>query len=197
MSNNNSMVQIGLIFFVMVVISMGIKTFQDAPPLSHALDSLNDMPTPELKLEHSNGEVMDINSLKGKVVMVNFWASWCPPCKREMASLERLYQNSGQAFELLAVNVGEDRATVLPFLQGLNPSPHFSILFDYQKEASNAWQIRNLPTTFILDANGKIRYKAVGERQFDHPYIQDIITELSDPDCCNTLTEKNYSDLPR
>ncbi|MDQ7075599.1 MAG: TlpA disulfide reductase family protein [Gammaproteobacteria bacterium] len=125
MSNNNSMVQIGLIFFVMVVISMGIKTFQDPPPLSHALDSLNDMPTPELKLEHSNGELLDLNKLKGKVVMVNFWASWCPPCKREMASLERLYQNSGQAFELLAVNVGEDRATVLPFFTRFKPLTPF------------------------------------------------------------------------
>ncbi len=116
---------------------------------------------------------------KGKVVLVNFWATWCPPCRREMPSMERLYQKlKGEPFTVLAPDQIESFDIVFSFMGQLEPSPTFPILLDSKSTASRAWKVKGLPTSFLVDKQGRIAYRAVGGREFEHPEIESIIRKL-------------------
>jgi thiol-disulfide isomerase/thioredoxin len=137
---------------------------------------------PDFLLEDMDGKKQQLSALRGKVVLVNFWATWCPPCRREMPSLERLYQVlKGTDFEILAVNVGEDADTVDAFTSTLDKVPTFTIVFDKDSRVLKAWPVMGLPTTFILDKSGRIIYRAVGGREFDAPSILMQIRSLITP----------------
>jgi len=125
-------------------------------------------------------EIVDIKDMKGKVIVINFWATWCPPCRREMGSLERLHlATKDKNVVVLAVDIGEDIDTVFSFMGQVNPSPSFPILFDQDAKSMKPWKVRGLPTTYIINPNGDIVYRAVGGREFDHPDIQQTILNLS------------------
>ncbi|MEW8507806.1 MAG: TlpA disulfide reductase family protein [Candidatus Thiodiazotropha sp.] len=145
----------------------------DLPPLTHNLTAVAEpSPAPALRLLSMDDEMVDIESLKGKVVVVNFWATWCPPCRREMPSLEVLYQETkAQGVVVLAVNIGEDFDTVFPFLGSVEPSPNFPILLDRDSSSLSDWKVRGLPTTFVVAPDGKLAYQAVGGREFNHPAL--------------------------
>jgi len=124
--------------------------------------------------------IVDIEDLRGKVVVVNFWATWCPPCRREMGSLENLYQlTKDNNVEVLAVNIGEDVDAVFSFLGQVDPSPTFQMIFDPEAISLKDWKVRGLPTTYIISSGGNIAYKAVGGREFDHPDIVKDILDLA------------------
>ncbi len=130
-------------------------------------------------LEDIDGKKRRLSDLRGKVVLVNFWATWCPPCRREMPSIERLSRIlKGPDFEVLAVNVGESLDTVFSFTGTLDPVPTFPIVFDRDSSVLKAWPVRGLPATFILDKEGRIAYRAVGGREFDDPVILDQLRKL-------------------
>lgn len=134
---------------------------------------------PDFLLEDIDGKKRLLSALRGKVVLVNFWATWCPPCRREMPSLERLYQAlRGADFEIFAVNVGEDADTIDTFTSTLDAVPTFPIVFDKDSRVLKAWPVMGLPTTFILDKKGRIIYRAVGGREFDDPSILKQIRSL-------------------
>jgi thiol-disulfide isomerase/thioredoxin len=129
-------------------------------------------------LPNLDDEIIDLKQLVGKVVVVNFWATWCPPCRREMPSLERLYQITGDAgVMVLAVNIGEDIDTVFPFLGSIEPSPSFPLLFDKAARSLSQWKVKGLPTTYVVGPDGNLAYRAVGGREFDHP---DVLKQLLD-----------------
>ncbi|MCU0842780.1 MAG: TlpA family protein disulfide reductase [Thiobacillaceae bacterium] len=154
---------------------------ESAPPaLSHALTPAREArPAPPLRLQDLDGKPHDLADIKGKVVLVNFWATWCPPCRREMPSLERLVQNlKGTDFVALAVDVGEDADTVFAFLGQLEPAPSFPMLLDLDSRAMQNWPVRGLPTTYLVDRQGRIAYSAIGGREFDHPEIEAAIRAL-------------------
>jgi len=150
------------------------------PPLTHGLTPIDiTINAPELRFLNLDEEMVDIKDLKGKVIVVNFWATWCPPCRREMGSLERLYQaTKDKNVEILAVNIGEDIDTVFSFLGTVEPTPNFKMLFDYEAVSMNKWGVKGLPTTYIIKPDGTIAYKAVGGREFDHPDILQKVTQL-------------------
>lgn len=151
----------------------------DLPPLSHSLTMLAPRPAPALKLNDLNGAAHDLAQLKGRVVLINFWATWCPPCRREMPSMERLSQAlKGEAFSVLAVDVGEDADTIDAFTGQLDATPTFPILLDTTSRALQAWKVAGLPTTFLVDKRGRIVASAIGGREFDHPDIVRVIQEL-------------------
>ena len=159
----------------------GSLAAEGLPPLTHGLTALTTpFQAPALKLPDLDEEIVDIDDMKGKVVIVNFWATWCPPCRREMASLERLYLSAADKnIVVLAVNVGEDADTVFSFLGTVEPSPTFPIIMDKTSDSLKAWKVRGLPTTYVVDASGMVRYRAVGGREFDHPELVKNIIALN------------------
>lgn len=146
---------------------------EDPPPLTHALTPISKpYAAPALKLPDLDGQVHDLAELRGKVVLINFWATWCPPCRREMPSLERLRQRlADRGLAVVAVDVGEDADTVFSFTGQLEPAPAFPLLLDRDSRAMQAWKVKGLPTTFVVDAQGRVVFRAVGGREFDHEAI--------------------------
>jgi len=133
----------------------------------------------DFQLLDMDGKKRSVSALRGKVVLVNFWATWCPPCRREMPSIERLSQHlKGKDFEILAVDVAENLDTVFSFTGTLEPMPNFPIVFDSDSSVLKAWPVMGLPTTFILDKQGRVIYRAVGGREFDDPAIVEKIQAL-------------------
>ena len=115
-------------------------------------------------------------------MVVNFWATWCPPCRREMPSLERLNQRLGQrGLAVLAVDVGEDADTVFAFTGQLEPAPAFPLLLDRDSATLQPWKVKGLPTTYVVDAQGRVIYRAVGGREFDHEGLMKQLESLLPP----------------
>lgn len=151
----------------------------DLPPLSHGLTQQTPKPAPALKLQDLDGKSHDLAKLRGKVVLVNFWATWCPPCRREMPSMERLSQAlAGEPFVVLAVDVGEDTDTIEAFASQLDVAPTFPILLDADSRTMTAWKVGGLPTTFLVDKKGRVVASAIGGREFDHPQMIASIRKL-------------------
>jgi thiol-disulfide isomerase/thioredoxin len=134
---------------------------------------------PPLVLKDLRGATHDLAKLRGKVVLVNFWATWCEPCRHEMPSIERLRDKlEGRPFSVLAVNVDEPHARVRNFLEQTALS--LPVLMDQNKKVTRGWNVRVLPTTFVIGADGRIRYRLVGDIDWSHGSIVGIITRLLD-----------------
>lgn len=122
---------------------------------------------PPLRLTDLDGKVHDLADYKGKAVLVNFWASWCPPCVKEMPSMQRLKEKmAGKPFVILAVNMAEPENEVRDFL-ATKVEVDFPILMDRDGAALKAWKVFVFPTSFVVGPDGKIRYGLYGEFEWD------------------------------
>ncbi|MDX2505640.1 MAG: TlpA disulfide reductase family protein [Gammaproteobacteria bacterium] len=132
---------------------------------------------PEFTLQDMEGVSHQLSDYKGKPVIINFWATWCPPCRAEMPSMERAWSKiKEQGIAMLAVNVGEDEDTIFTFL-GDYPA-NFTILLDSSGETAEQWPVKGLPTTFVLSPDGKIAYRAIGGREWDDEKLLEQIRQL-------------------
>ncbi len=156
------------------------SAWDDQPELGHNLTPLpKPVPAPDFTLEDMDEEMHSFKDLRGKVVLLNFWATWCPPCRREMPSMERLHQKlSTDNFKVIAVNQMEDGDHVFAYTGQLEVDPTFTILFDKDSKVSNSYGVVGLPTTFLIDKQGMVRYRAIGGREFDHPEVEKLIMQL-------------------
>lgn len=163
----------GLFALLLFSVAAFSSVAADLPPLTHGLTVIaQPQPAPALILADMDGKMHDLADLKGKVVVVNFWATWCPPCRREMPSLERLKQRlQSRGLAVLAVDVGEDADSVFAFTGQLEPAPTFPLLLDRDSRAMQRWKVKGLPTTFVVDATGKVVFRAVGGREFEHDEV--------------------------
>ena len=128
-----------------------------------------------LVLPDLNDKMIDLRSLKGKVVVINFWASWCPPCVHEMPSMESLYQQfKDKPFTILGVNMAESKAEVNSFLSK-KVKVTFPIVMDYDGAALKTWRVYAFPTSYVVDKQGKIRYALFGSVLWDNP---DIVSKI-------------------
>jgi thiol-disulfide isomerase/thioredoxin len=116
----------------------------------------------QLSLRDLTDREHSLSDYRGKVVLVNFWASWCPPCIYEMPMLVRLKQQlADRPFVILALNVGEKKYRVRKFVKLINFDPQ--VLLDTSSDTFNQWGVKTLPTSFLLGADGRIRYKVRGD----------------------------------
>ena len=123
-----------------------------------------------LALPDINGNTLTRSDFAGKVTVVNFWATWCPPCIEEIPSLNRLQRKmAGQPFELISINYAEDRETVIRFLKRVKVD--FPVLLDRNGDYAKRWNVISYPSTFVIDSSGKIRYGVNAAIEWDAPEI--------------------------
>ena len=134
-------------------------------------------PAPALELRSLDGHVHRLADYNGNVVLVNFWATWCEPCRDEMPSIQRLKEKlAGRGFVVLAINLDEPEARIRKFLSPLKLE--FTFLLDPGKKAARAWDARILPASFVLGPDGRIRYSLVGELDWSRDQVANRISEL-------------------
>ncbi len=131
-----------------------------------AEEEINLMENYDFTLEDLDGNMVTLSQLKGKKVFLNFWATWCPPCKAEMPDIEKLYQETKDSdLVILAVNVGEDKKTVQDFI--VKNKYNFPVLLDVKGEISQLYQVSGIPTSYFIDTNGFLDNGATGGIPFE------------------------------
>ena len=132
-------------------------------------------PAPNFTLQSNAGGQVSLASLKGKVVMVNFWATWCVPCRQEMPHLEALYEKyNGLGFELLAVNVEKNNAEGAR--KWLQETPvTFPVLFDPENQVTKLYKVQTMPSTVLIGRDGTMRFMHSG---YKPGYENDYQTEV-------------------
>ena len=168
------------IAFAASLLMWAAVTFAAEPPLGYRMNAVESAPeAPDFTLPDVDGEEHALSDLRGRVVMLNFWATWCPPCRREMPSMERLYTKyKDRGLTVVAVNQWEDEDIVFEFTGRLSLPPTFPVLLDRESRVSEQYGVKGLPTTYLLDKEGRIRYQAMGGREFDHPEVEKLIEGL-------------------
>jgi len=123
---------------------------------------------PDFQLNDLAGKPHRLSDYRGRVVLVNFWATWCTPCRQEMPSLQRLQQQlADRPFTVLAVNASDMRENIDKYLQA---TPlEFTILLDSDAALQQSWLVKGLPASYIIDATGTIRYVLFGRLEWDNP----------------------------
>jgi thiol-disulfide isomerase/thioredoxin len=140
--------------------------------------------TPSLSLKDPEGKAHDLAAYRGKVVLVNFWATWCAPCREEMPSMQALRERlAGKPFEVLAVNLMESEEKIAAFREAeLIDLP---VLMDRDGAAAKRWKVRMLPISFVIDRRGAIRYQLLGEANWTSRDISSAIERLIDAGTIN------------
>ena len=134
--------------------------------------------TPPLELNALDGKPQRLEDFRGRVVLVNFWATWCAPCLEEMPSIERLRRSlDAQRFAVVAVNVGEGPAKAGAFMEKMGLAG-FQVLLDRDLKTSKAWGARVLPATFIVAPDGSVRYSYFGALDWSRADVRDRIRGL-------------------
>ena len=141
-------------------------------PLAGA-EAIN-VPAPDFTLESRSGENLRLEDHRGEVVMLNFWASWCGPCRQEMPLMDELYsQYKDLGFTILAVNVDENREEAHRFLDKV--PVNYPILYDPESSVSDLYEVQAMPTTVMIDRNGNARYLHYGYQPgYEDDYEQQI-----------------------
>jgi thiol-disulfide isomerase/thioredoxin len=130
----------------------------------------NKIPAPDFSLPLINGKVQKLSDLKGNFVFLNFWATWCPPCRAEMPSMEKLHKHfANKNLTFLAIDIREPATTVATFIKKFNLT--FPIALDKNGDTANLYAISSIPMTFIIDKDGFIIATAIGARNWDSPEI--------------------------
>ena len=134
--------------------------------------------TPDLRLMTLNQQLTDLKDYRGKVVLVNFWASWCPPCVHEMPSMQRLQDSFNiDRFTILGVNMAEDEETINKFIS-TKVNINFPILLDSDGAALQSWNVFAFPTSYLIDQKGKIRFALFGSIEWDSTDKIQVIQKL-------------------
>jgi peroxiredoxin len=134
-------------------------------------------PAPDFTLRSMGGPNLRLQEQRGQVVMLNFWASWCGPCRQEMPRLNRLYEKyHASGFQLLGVNVDEDVGNAAGVANSLGL--RFPVLLDTQKQVSRLYDLGTMPSTVLIDRDGRVRYIHLGYKDGYEQTYEDQIREL-------------------
>ena len=141
---------------------------------SLASSGLEGQAAPDFALKSSTGENLRLSEYRGDVVMVNFWATWCGPCRQEMPLLDELYNRYQRVgFNLLGVNIDDDSRRAMQMVEELGVD--FPVLFDARKEVSKLYDVDAMPVTVIIDRQGTVRYVHQGYKPgYEDMYLDQI-----------------------
>ena len=171
---------ITLLIIYLFLASGVVAAEQTLPKLGFQLNKLSEpFDAPDFNLQDMDEDTFYLKEFRGKVLLINFWATWCPPCRRELPSMERLYQKlQNTDFIVIAINQLESPDHVFSYMGELGTDPSFPILFDLESKVSEADKVVGIPTTYLVDKMGKVRFRAIGGREFDHSEVEKIIRDL-------------------
>lgn len=145
---------------------------------SLASSGLEGQAAPDFALKSSTGENMRLSEYRGDVVMINFWATWCGPCRQEMPLLDELYTRYERVgFNLLGVNIDDDSRRAMQMIEELGVN--FPVLFDARKEVSELYGVNAMPVTVLVDREGNVRYVHHGYKPgYEDKYLDQVRTLL-------------------
>lgn len=118
---------------------------------------------PDFTFPTTDGQTVQLSSFRGQPVLINFWATWCPPCRAEMDHLQAAFEEKGNEVKFIGVNLKEDRETVQEFAEEFGLT--FTMALDTGGESSDTYNIKGIPTTVVVDERGVIRYTKLGPFQ--------------------------------
>jgi thiol-disulfide isomerase/thioredoxin len=155
---------------LLLAVSAAFAGAQELRPWSGGL-------TPPLAIRDLDGGQHRLQDYRGKVVLVNFWATWCEPCREEMPSINRLRTSlAGQPFAVLAVNLAEPESRIRRFMEKVPMD--FTVLLDRDTSVAKTWRARILPASYLVAPDGRIRYSALGEIDWSKENVRKLIVEM-------------------
>ncbi len=168
---------IALLLLTMLIFSTGLSWAANPFDQLRISRELAGTPMPPFELKALDGKLLHSSTLKGQVVLLNFWATWCGPCKEEMPALAKLKHHfSNKDFLLLTITADLQPEAITAFLKILKVD--FPVLLDRTNEVSHAYMARALPLTVLIDQEGKLIGKAMGPREWDSPEAIAMIKHL-------------------
>jgi peroxiredoxin len=141
---------------------------------SLASSGLEGQTAPDFALKSSTGENLRLSEYRGDVVMINFWATWCGPCRQEMPLLDELYTRYERVgFNLLGVNIDDDSRRAMQMIEELGVN--FPVLFDASKQVSKLYEVDAMPVTVLVDREGNVRYVHHGYKPgYEDKYLDQV-----------------------
>ena len=169
----------GTVVFLMVAVAgLGAVAAPDILPVAERNVVKLGEPAPNFQLRDLNGHLVTLSDLRGKVVLLNFWATWCGPCRVEMPAMEQLYRMFPRKdFEILAVSTDAEGVSITRPFQKKNRLT-FPILHDADYRVGLAYGARSLPMTFMVDRQGVVRHQIFGARDWGAPEAQQLVQML-------------------
>ena len=138
---------------------------------SHIVPVAKPYPAHPVQLKDLDDKVVRLSDFKGKTVIINFWATWCPPCRRELPSMQHTYEAfKGKNLVILGINVGEDWETIAPFIAPYKLA--FPILMDIDSSELTKWKAIGLPSSFVINGKGIVTHRFTGGRDWDDPVFR-------------------------
>jgi peroxiredoxin len=132
---------------------------------------------PDFTLQDTLGKSHRLSDYRGNPVIINFWTTWCPPCREELPSMNRAWHTlKEEGIAMLAINMGEDEDTI--FIFSADYPTDFPILMDQTGEVIEQWPVKGLPTTYVIAPDGTIAYRAIGSREWDAKELLDTVRAL-------------------
>ncbi|HLV08708.1 MAG TPA: TlpA disulfide reductase family protein [Halanaerobiales bacterium] len=159
-----------LVLLILLVLYTGLSYYLKIWPFTN--NNIEEVPVgteigeraPDFSLDLINRKQLTLSELRGKIVFLNFWATWCPPCQAEMPDIQKLH-NEHENISILGINVQENKATVSEYMMSNRYS--FPVVLDNKGEVSRKYLVRGIPTTYILDENGVIIARHIGPLSYE------------------------------
>ncbi len=173
----NNRMRIVFLCMLMLVVAMGPKPSGSGKDSPFEVDGLVNAKAPDFTLKDMQGRNVTLSSLKGKAVILNFWATWCPPCKAEMPSLNKLYlELRGRGLEVIAVSTDSSLMHVKDYLAKARLD--FTIVHDEKRSVLKQYKVFSMPTTFLINREGVIAERIFGEEEWTDADIRKRIEKL-------------------